>query len=96
MLSALLALAERMAMKSMRTFVLLMVALWSLGLLGASGGSAEAKFHSSSSFDVAAAGAGAGAGEGWLAGGFDEPLRKAKGSFDAGGGEKADCDGAWN
>lgn len=80
------------AMKSMRTLVLLTVALCSLGLLGASGGRAEEKFHSSSSLETVGAG---GCG---LEVGFEEtPPRRAKGSLAAaGGGAKADCEGVWD
>lgn len=85
---ALGALDVREATKSMRTVELLIVALWSLGLPGASGGSAEEKFHSSSSLETV----GAGGGGGWLDPGLDTP-RRAKGSLADGGGAKADCDG---
>ena len=42
----------RLAKSSVRRFVSLAVHLCSLGLVGASGGSDELKFHSSSSFET--------------------------------------------
>jgi hypothetical protein len=77
---------ERTAMYSILMLVLLTVSLCSLGLLGASGGRDEAKFHSSSSLDTV--GLGGGAGE-WLGEENDAP-RAAKGSEEAAG-----CGGGW-
>ncbi len=50
----------RRASMSTRRFVLLTIILCSCGLLGVSAGSAEAKFHSSSSFETVGFGGGAG------------------------------------
>ena len=85
---ALLVAEARVARKSMRTSSLLMVALCSLGLFGASGGSDDAKLHSSSSPpDTVGFGGGAAA---FGAGDDEEGIpREAKGST-AGGW------GAWN
>lgn len=75
-----------LAVMSILIFVLLTTAACSLGKDGASGGSADEKFHSSSSADVAAAGV--------AVAGFEErDPSAAKGSaaaWLAGGGEKVD------
>lgn len=76
---------RRLATISMRKLELLTCSWSSFGTDGASGGRAEAKFHSSSSLlTVAAAGAGAGAGAGDGEVGFEEEeseTRAAKGSL---------------
>jgi hypothetical protein len=79
--------AGRAAMYSILRLVSLTVPLCSLGLLGASGGSDEEKFHSSSSLDTV--GRGGGAGE-WLEVENAAP-RAAKGSEE----DAAGCGGGW-